>query len=88
MQVGTIEVVLDENGVARKVPNGKGTHLIKIHPDKETHMERKPPVKPSELSHLSRPEAMYYPAKGPMLSHNSSQVTVVEENSNEKAVTA
>ncbi|KAL7333498.1 hypothetical protein PS15p_202394 [Mucor circinelloides] len=65
-QVNTIEVVLDENGVARRVAAGQGTHLIKIFPDKETKMERKPPTKPSEMSHLSRPQAAYYPKKPPM----------------------
>jgi hypothetical protein len=30
-------------------------------------MERKEPTKPSELSNLSRPQAVYYPAKCPMM---------------------
>jgi hypothetical protein len=50
-------------------------------------MERKPPIKPSELSHLSRPEAIYYPARAPML--NNSQTTITAENNlNEKAAAA
>lgn len=67
LQVSTIEVVLDENGIARRVAYGKGTHLITTYPDKETRMERKSPTKPSELSNLSRPQAVYYPAKFPMM---------------------
>lgn len=55
-------MVLDENGVARRVPAGQGTHLIRTMPDKETRMERKEPTRPSEMSNLSRPQAAYYPA--------------------------
>ncbi|GAA5798398.1 hypothetical protein EDC94DRAFT_593914 [Helicostylum pulchrum] len=66
-KVGTIEVVVDRDGVARRVPSGQGTHLIRTFPDKETKMERKVPTKPSELSGLSRPQAAYYPAKSSML---------------------
>lgn len=55
-------MVLDENGVARRVPAGQGTHLIRTMPDKENKMERKQPTRPSEMSNLSRPQAAYYPA--------------------------
>jgi hypothetical protein len=61
LQINTIEVVLDENGVARRVAAGQGTHVIRTFPDKETKMERKAPVKPSEVSNLTRPQAAYYP---------------------------
>lgn len=66
-KISTIEVVLDENGVARRVAPGQGTHLIRKLPDNETKMERKVPTKPSEMSNLSRPQAIYYPAKFPMM---------------------
>ncbi|KAI8090326.1 hypothetical protein BDF21DRAFT_411026 [Thamnidium elegans] len=78
-KVSTIEVVLDSNGVARRVPSGQGTHLIRTFPDKETKMERKTPTKPSELSGLSRPQAAYYPTKCPM-------VTSCFPNSNSRKV--
>ncbi|KAG2190359.1 hypothetical protein INT46_002833 [Mucor plumbeus] len=96
-KVNTIEVVLDENGVARRVSAGQGTHLIRIYPDKETKMERKPPTKPSEMSHLSRPQAAYYPKKPPMSCfptstarqkiHPNNDIIAKEEqlDSNEKA---
>jgi hypothetical protein len=65
-QSSTIEVILDENGVAHRVAEGKGTHIIRTYPDKETKIERKPPTKPSEISSLSRPDAIYYPKKSLM----------------------
>ncbi|KAI9323540.1 hypothetical protein BX666DRAFT_1839974, partial [Dichotomocladium elegans] len=38
------EVVLDRNGVARRVPEGQGTHLIHVSNQKETRMEQKSDV--------------------------------------------
>ena len=38
------EVVLDHNGVARRVPTGQGTHLIYESQFKETRMEQKSDV--------------------------------------------
>ncbi|KAI9314720.1 hypothetical protein BX666DRAFT_1962677 [Dichotomocladium elegans] len=35
------EVTIDANGVARRVPNGKGTHFIHVSDDCETHLEEK-----------------------------------------------
>ncbi|ORZ01594.1 hypothetical protein BCR43DRAFT_414332, partial [Syncephalastrum racemosum] len=40
-QTTVYEVVLDQNGVARRVPQGQGTHLIHVTEDKETHLEQK-----------------------------------------------
>ncbi|KAI8079710.1 uncharacterized protein B0P05DRAFT_444669, partial [Gilbertella persicaria] len=62
-KVKTVEVILDENGVARCVAEGKGTHFVHTWPDKRTTLQRKPYTKPSEISHLSRPQSAYYPAK-------------------------
>ncbi|KAI9491360.1 hypothetical protein BDB00DRAFT_767131 [Zychaea mexicana] len=39
------EVVLDHNGVARRVPSGQGTHLIYESQFKETRMEQKSDVR-------------------------------------------
>lgn len=64
---------MDENGVARRVATGQGTHMIRTFPDKETKMERKSPTKPSEISGLSRPQAAYYPSKYPMMCFPSSK---------------
>ncbi|KAI9361567.1 hypothetical protein BD770DRAFT_340938 [Pilaira anomala] len=66
-QVSSVEVVLDSNGVARRVPAGQGTHLIRTYPDKETKMERKLPIRPSEISNLTRPQAAFYPPKAPIM---------------------
>ncbi|CAO3638479.1 unnamed protein product [Mucor hiemalis] len=99
-KISTIEVVLDENGVARRVAPGQGTHLIRKLPDNETKMERKSPTKPSQLSNLSRPEAIYYPAKFPMMTScfpstkrvypntsitDEDKIPVVTEDHNEKS---
>ncbi|KAG0738696.1 hypothetical protein G6F57_012158 [Rhizopus arrhizus] len=60
----TIEVVLDENGVAHRVAEGEGTHIIRTYPDKETKIEKKPhSIKSSELS---KPEATFYPKRSLM----------------------
>ncbi|CAO3586596.1 unnamed protein product [Absidia cylindrospora] len=69
------EVVFDERGVARRVPKGQGTHLIHVHQDQETDVEKKtrslPPnmMLPSEYNNqrkhqsspLPKPESAYYP---------------------------
>lgn len=78
---------MDHNGVARRVAAGQGTHLIRTYPDKETKMERKEPTKPSELSGLSHPQAVYYPAKCPMSCFPSSKKVSPQQHvdeSNEK----
>ncbi|KAL1931424.1 hypothetical protein VTP01DRAFT_9566 [Rhizomucor pusillus] len=59
------EVVLDHNGVARRVPEGQGTHLIHVSQDKETRMEQKfdEPILPSKLR--SPESALYKPPPKP-----------------------
>ncbi|KAI8877771.1 hypothetical protein K501DRAFT_259814 [Backusella circina FSU 941] len=46
------EVVLDPNGVAKRVSKGSGTHYVYISQDNETHLEEK-----SEM--ISSPAAVY-----------------------------
>ncbi|KAI8330444.1 hypothetical protein BC941DRAFT_329356, partial [Chlamydoabsidia padenii] len=63
---GTIhEVVFDQQGIARRVPKGQGTHLIHVYQDQETDIEKKSRagiVLPSEYNkHVSKPETAYYP---------------------------
>ncbi|SAM02358.1 hypothetical protein [Absidia glauca] len=62
------EVVFDENGIARRVPKGQGTHLIHVYQDQETNIEKK--TRPSlddhhtpkpQMTPLPRPETAYYP---------------------------
>ncbi|KAI8137102.1 hypothetical protein BJV82DRAFT_675163 [Fennellomyces sp. T-0311] len=55
------EVVLDQNGVARRVPEGQGTHLIYESQFKETRMEQKSDYTlPSSLSTFPRkPDTAY-----------------------------
>lgn len=65
------EVVFDQQGIARRVPKGQGTHLIHVYQDQETDIEKKARalspgiVLPSEYnkrnSALSKPETAYYP---------------------------
>ncbi|KAI9282706.1 hypothetical protein BY458DRAFT_552311 [Sporodiniella umbellata] len=57
----TIEVLLDENGVAHRVAEGEGTHVIRSYPDKETKIERKTSKKTLEVSGIPRPDAVHYP---------------------------
>lgn len=64
----TIEVVLDENGVAHRVAEGEGTHVIRSYPDKETKIEKKSSTKPSETSGIPQPEQVHYPRKYQMTS--------------------
>ena len=55
-------------------------------------MERKTPVKPSELSNLPRPQAAHYPAKFPMMSScfpsakrvHPNETVISNDNNNEK----
>ncbi|KAI8983154.1 hypothetical protein BDB01DRAFT_850975 [Pilobolus umbonatus] len=81
-KVTTVEVILDSHGVATRVPDGKGTHLIKTYPDKETRMEKKPLMKPSDTSHLSKPMPTYSP-KFP-ISPFSKKIHPFQEQEDEK----
>ncbi|KAI7875982.1 hypothetical protein K492DRAFT_167608 [Lichtheimia hyalospora FSU 10163] len=65
------EVVLDSNGVARRVAKGQGTHLIHVSKHKETRMEQKSDiVLPSSLSSLPRPPDCAY-SRAPKMTWNT-----------------
>ncbi|KAG2220518.1 hypothetical protein INT45_000929 [Circinella minor] len=70
------EVVLDHNGVARRVPTGQGTHLIYESQFKETRMEQKSDyILPSTLSSLPRPPDTVY-QKAPKMTWGPRRVGV------------
>jgi hypothetical protein len=54
---------LDENGRATRVKQGHGTHYLTTYPDRETKLERKPPVLPSQFKMSCRPPQPVYSPK-------------------------
>ncbi|CAO3584593.1 unnamed protein product [Absidia cylindrospora] len=85
------EVVFDEQGIARRVPKGQGTHLIHVYQDQETDIEKKtrPPgmMLPSKYNKmepptpLSKPETAYHP-KPPC----TRKTTIMKPSANSKRV--
>ncbi|KAI8890531.1 hypothetical protein K501DRAFT_67605 [Backusella circina FSU 941] len=62
-QFTTAEVILDENGRATRVKQGHGTHYLTTYLDRETKLERKPPVLPSQFKLSCRPPQPVYSPK-------------------------
>ncbi|KAI8070506.1 hypothetical protein BC940DRAFT_296304 [Gongronella butleri] len=86
------EVVFDEQGIAKRVAKGQGTHLIHVYSDMETDIQKKvePVVLPSEyhkqVVEPKAPQAAYLPAPAPTTGSLKRKGTITRPSSISKRV--